>query len=48
MPDFAVTASVLLGFLACALGLRVLATTGAATQRVPRDARADTRAMMDE
>ncbi|RDI69428.1 hypothetical protein [Nocardia pseudobrasiliensis] len=49
MPDFAVTLSVILGFLACALILRVLANAGNPTEvRVPRDSRPSARAMMDE
>ncbi|MFJ1457051.1 hypothetical protein [Nocardia sp. N2S4-5] len=51
MPDFAVTTAVLLGFLACALALRVLATAQRrprATERVARDSRRGARAMMDE
>ncbi|MFI5779169.1 hypothetical protein [Nocardia sp. NPDC051570] len=49
MPDFAVTLSVILGFLACALFLRVLTTADDRTKvRVPRDSGSSTRAMMDE
>ncbi|MBF6173773.1 hypothetical protein [Nocardia blacklockiae] len=49
MPDLAVTASVLLGYLLCALGLRTLAATGTpARARVARGRRTATRAMMDE
>ncbi|MCM6773826.1 hypothetical protein NDR87_10135 [Nocardia sp. CDC159] len=49
MPDFAVTLSVILGFLACALLLRVLATAGTPSEvRVPRDSGPAVRAMMDE
>ncbi|WP_228817490.1 hypothetical protein [Nocardia transvalensis] len=49
VPDFAVTLSVILGFLCCALVLRLISTANAPTRaRVPRDSQRPPRAMMDE
>ncbi|WP_460698495.1 hypothetical protein [Nocardia thraciensis] len=48
VPDFAVTAAVVLGFLTCALVLRILATGTPIRARVARRPRGASRAMMDE
>ncbi|MBF6066316.1 hypothetical protein IU500_31550 [Nocardia terpenica] len=49
MPDFTVTLCVILGFLGCALLLRVLANPGTQTRtRVPGRSRRTSRAMIDE